>query len=262
MPKPPKSQYCAVMARFKLTVEYHGGPYAGWQRQPDVPSVQASIENALAKLLPDVSVPTLVSGAGRTDTGVHATGQVCHCDMPDGWKAFRLSEGLNYHLKPESVAIVDAVQVGDEFHARFDAVRRHYLYRIVNRRAPLALDQGLAWRVPYPLDVDAMADAAALLIGNHDYTTYRSAQCQAKSPQKTLDRFDVIRVGDEVHCRLDARSFLHNQVRSLVGSIERVGAGRWPIERPREALDAKDRTQCGPVAPPDGLYLTQVDYPG
>ncbi len=249
------------MPRFKLTVEYHGGPFVGWQRQANETTVQGAIESALARVLPEETEIASIRGAGRTDAGVHATGQVCHCDLPDGWEAFRLSEALNYHLKPEPIAIVDAVQVSDGFHARFDAVRRHYLYRIVNRRAPLALDQRLAWRVPYALDVDAMADAAALLIGNHDFTTYRSTHCQAKSPQKTLDRFDVVRVGDEVHCKLDARSFLHNQVRSLVGSIERVGAGRWAVERPREALDAKDRTRCGPVAPPDGLYLTQVDYP-
>lgn len=248
------------MPRFKLTVEYHGQPFSGWQRQPEEPSVQGAIEAALARLLPESDTSPTIAAAGRTDTGVHATGQVCHCDMPDGWEAFRLSEGLNYHLKPDPVAIVAAEQVADDFHARFSAQRRHYFYRIVNRRAPLALDAGLAWQVPYPLDADAMARAAAMLTGFHDFTTYRSTQCQAASPEKTLDRFHVTRVGDEVHCRLDARSFLHNQVRSLVGTIERVGAGRWPVQRPFDALKAADRSKCGPVAPPDGLYLTQVDY--
>lgn len=261
LPNMPNSQYCARMARFKLTIEYHGGPFAGWQRQPDVPSVQASIETALGKLLPDATEPQVIAGAGRTDTGVHATGQVCHCDMPDGWNAFRLSEGLNYHLKPNPIAIVAAEPVADDFHARFDAVRRHYLYRIVNRRPPLTLEAGMAWRVANPLDVNAMAVAAASLIGQHDFTTYRSTQCQSNSPVKTLDRFDVIREGEEIHCTLHARSFLHNQVRSLVGSIERVGAGKWPTDKPRKALEACDRSHCGPVAPPDGLYLTQVDYP-
>lgn len=261
MPRPPKSQYFARMPRFKLTVEYHGGPFAGWQRQPEERSVQGAIEAALARLLPDVEASPTIAAAGRTDTGVHATGQVCHCDMPEGWEAFRLSEGLNFHLKPDPVAIVAAEQVPEAFHSRFSAERRHYLYRIINRRAPLAVEAGLAWRVPYPLDAEAMADAAAMLTGLHDFTTYRSTQCQSASPEKTLDRFDVMRVGNEIHCRLDARSFLHNQVRSLVGTIERVGAGRWPVDRPHAALKAADRAKCGPVAPPDGLYLTQVDYP-
>lgn len=249
------------MARFKLTVEYQGSPFSGWQRQPSKPSVQGAIEAALTKILPaDAPAPT-IAAAGRTDAGVHATGQVCHCDMPEGWEAFRLSEALNYHLKPAPVAIVEAVQVSDDFHARFDAVRRYYFYRIINRRPPLALDDGLAWRVVHALDAEAMAEAAQRLTGLQDFTTYRSVHCQSASPVKTLDRFDVSRVGDEIHCYLHARSFLHNQVRSLVGTIERVGAGRWPIDRPEKALKAQDRSACGPVAPPDGLYLTKVDYP-
>lgn len=253
---------CACMPRFKLTVEYHGGPFVGWQRQANEKTVQGAIEAALARSLPQATEIASIGGAGRTDAGVHATGQVCHCDMPEGWEAFRLSEALNYHLKPDPVAIVAAERVADDFHARFDATRRHYFYRIVNRRAPLALDAGLAWRVSNPLDVDAMAEAARRLTGFHDFTTYRSTQCQAASPRKSLDRFDVMRVGDEIHCHLDARSFLHNQVRSLVGTIERVGSGRWPIDRPFQALKAARREKCGPVAPPDGLYLTQVDYGG
>ena len=249
------------MVRFKLTVEYSGAPFSGWQRQAEAPSVQQVIEEALWKLTPDVPEHPVIAAAGRTDAGVHATGQVCHCDLPDGWQAFRVSEALNYHLKPHPVAIVAAESVASEFHARFDATRRHYFYRIINRRPPLALQAGLAWRVLHPLDVDAMAEAAALLVGHHDFTTYRSAQCQSRSPVKTLDRFDVTRCGDEIHFRLDARSFLHNQVRSLVGTIERVGSGKWSIDRPFSALKATDRSECGPVAPPEGLYLTKVDYP-
>ena len=248
------------MARFRLTLEYDGRPFAGWQRQADQISVQGTIERALTRVLPGEEHFPAVFGAGRTDTGVHATGQVCHLDMPEGWQAFRLSEALNYHLKPMPVAIVSAGQVEDSFHARFDAIRRHYFYRIINRRAPLTTQSGLAWRVSNPLDADAMAEAAGQLLGQHDFTTYRSTQCQAKSPVKTLDRFDICRVGDEIHCYLEARSFLHNQVRSLVGTIERVGAGKWQTDRPRLALEAADRNACGPVAPPDGLYLTQVDY--
>ena len=248
------------MPRFKLTVEYHGGPFVGWQRQASGKSVQGAIEAALARLVPQGTEQASIAAAGRTDAGVHATGQVCHCDLPEGWEPFRLSEALNYHLKPDPVAIVAAERVPDDFHARFSAVRRHYLYRIVNRRAPLALEAGLAWRVANPLDADAMAEAARRLTGLHDFTTYRSAQCQAASPVKTLDRFDVMRVGDEIHCHLNARSFLHNQVRSLVGTIERVGSGKWPVDRPFEVLKAARREACGPVAPPDGLYLTRVDY--
>ncbi|MEM7685573.1 MAG: tRNA pseudouridine(38-40) synthase TruA [Pseudomonadota bacterium] len=247
------------MARFKLTVEYHGGPFVGWQRQADGLSVQGVIEAALSKLTRSKAAPT-VSGAGRTDAGVHATGQVCHCDMPAEWEAFRLSEALNHHVKPHPVSIVAAEKVDDTFHARFSAVRRHYLYRIVNRRAPLALDYGLAWKVANSLDVEAMNEAAAMLVGRHDFTTYRSSHCQAASPEKTLDHFSVSHHGDEILFWLHARSFLHNQVRSLVGTLERVGAGKMPVAGPRMALESKDRSACGPVAPPSGLYLTAVDY--
>ncbi|MEM9061443.1 MAG: tRNA pseudouridine(38-40) synthase TruA [Pseudomonadota bacterium] len=247
------------MARFKLTVEYHGGPFVGWQRQSDGLSVQGVIETALGKLARGAQVPS-IAGAGRTDAGVHATGQVCHCGLPDDWDPFRLSEALNHHMKPHPVSVVAAESVGDDFHARFSAVRRHYLYRIVNRRAPLAVDAGLAWKVANPLDVDAMHAAAQALVGRHDFTTYRSSQCQSTSPEKTLDHLSVSREADDVVFRLHARSFLHNQVRSLVGTLERVGAGKLPIDGPRKALEARDRSACGPVAPPDGLYLTAVDY--
>lgn len=246
------------MPRFKLTIEYHGGPFVGWQRQADGVSVQGVLEAALRRLEPDAPG---VQGAGRTDAGVHATGQVAHCDLARDWDPFRLSEALNYHLKPHPVAVLKADAVPEDFHARFSAVRRHYLYRITTRRAPLTITAGTAWRVAYPLDAEAMHAAAQLVIGRHDFTTFRSAQCQSDSPVKTLDRFDVEADGEEIRCTLDARSFLHNQVRSLVGTLERVGAGKWPVARMGEVLHAAERAACGPVAPPDGLYLTQVDYP-
>ncbi len=245
------------MPRYKLTLEYHGSPFIGWQRQASGLSVQGVIEDALRKLEPDTAG---VIGAGRTDAGVHATGQVAHCDMIGDWDPFRLSEALNYHMKPNPVGVTAAELVPDDFHARFSAIRRHYLYRVIARRAPLALERGLAWRVVAPLDVPAMKQAAKALIGNHDFTTFRSVHCQAKSPVKTLDAIDITQTGPEIQFRLHARSFLHNQVRSLVGTLERVGAGKWPPGQVSEALHAKDRTACGQVAPPDGLYLTQVDY--
>ena len=245
------------MPRFKLTLEYHGGPFVGWQRQDSDPSVQEAVEAALRALEPGAGP---VTGAGRTDAGVHATGQVAHCDLARDWDPFRLSEALNWHLKPNPVAVLSAERVADDFHARFSATGRRYLYRVVNRRAPLALEHGLAWRVPHELDAEAMQAAADLLLGTHDFTTFRSTQCQAKSPVKTLDRFQVERDGEEIRFHLAARSFLHNQVRSFVGTLERVGAGKWPVDRVAEALAARDRTACGPVAPPDGLYLTEVIY--
>ncbi|MEM7189357.1 MAG: tRNA pseudouridine(38-40) synthase TruA [Pseudomonadota bacterium] len=245
------------MPRFKLTIEYYGGPFVGWQRQAEGRSVQGTLEAALARL--EDGSP-LVQGAGRTDAGVHATGQVAHVDLQKNWDPFRLSEALNHHLRPDPIAVTGAELVDDDFHARFSATRRHYEYSIVCRRAPLTFAAGLAWRVGYQLDVDAMQVAATHLLGKHDFTTFRSAHCQAASPLKTLDRLDVAAGHDGVVFRLDARSFLHNQVRSVVGTLERVGAGRWTPNDVAEALAAKDRAACGPVAPPDGLYLTQVDY--
>lgn len=247
-----------TMPRFKLTLEYHGGSFVGWQRQDAGLSVQGVVETALRKL--DADAPG-IQGAGRTDAGVHATGQVAHCDLSRDWDAFRLSEALNFHLKPHPVAILLAERVEDDFHARFSALRRHYTYRLIPRRAPLALQAGLAWRVAYPLDAAAMAEAARHLIGRHDFTAFRSAHCQSASPVKTLDRCDVEEVDGEIAFHLDARSFLHNQVRSIVGTLERVGAGKWPPDRVAEVLASADRSKCGPVAPPDGLYLTKVDYP-
>lgn len=245
------------MPRYALKIEYDGQPFAGWQRQADQPSVQGAVERALSRLEPDV--PS-IAAAGRTDTGVHGLGQVAHVDLAKEWDPFRLSEALNHHLKPDPVAIVACAAVPEDFHARFSALGRQYLYRIVQRRAPLVHRRGQAWRVQRPLDTEAMREAAAFLIGQHDFTTFRSTMCQAKSPVKTLDRLDVVQDGDEIRFTVAARSFLHNQVRSFVGTLERVGAGAWPPERVRDALEARDRAECGPVAPPQGLYLTEVRY--
>ena len=250
------------MPRYALLVEYDGRPFAGWQRQAAQPSVQQAIEEALARLEPG---PFTIAGAGRTDAGVHARGQVAQCDMAKDWDPFRLSEALNFHLKPAPVAIRACARVADDWHARFSAVERRYLFRILMRRAPATLEEGQVWRVMHPLDVEAMRAGAAFLVGRHDFTTFRSVMCQAKSPVKTLDSLEIKAVdglaGPEVRFSLRARSFLHNQVRSFVGTLERVGAGAWAPERVREALEARDRAACGPVCPPQGLYLTGVGYP-
>ncbi|MDC0738234.1 tRNA pseudouridine(38-40) synthase TruA [Cognatishimia sp. SS12] len=250
------------MVRIALKVEYHGAPFAGWQRQADQPSVQGAIEAALAKLEPRAHT---IAAAGRTDAGVHAMGQVAHCDMLKAWEPFRLSEALNYHLKPAPVSIVDAARVDDDWHARFSALERRYLFRILMRRAPSAHQRGLVWQINHQLDVEAMQEAANHLLGHHDFTTFRSSICQAASPVKTLDELRVEQVdtlwGPEVHFHVRARSFLHNQVRSFVGTLERVGAGAWAPDRVRDALEATDRAACGPVSPPHGLYLAGVTYP-
>lgn len=250
------------MPRYALKIEYHGSPFAGWQRQAALPSVQAAVESALARLEPDAPA---VAAAGRTDAGVHATGQVATCDLAKDWEPFRLMEALNWHLKPAPVAVLAAARVADDFHARFSATERRYLYRLVARRAPLTLEAGLAWRVLRPLDTEAMREAALRLTGHHDFTTFRSTLCQSKSPVKTLDeiRIDAVEIphGCEYRFHLRARSFLHNQVRSIVGTLERVGAGAWTPEDVTAALQARDRSACGPVAPPDGLCLTGVSYP-
>jgi tRNA pseudouridine38-40 synthase len=250
------------MPRYALKVEYHGGPFAGWQRQSGQPSVQQAIEEALRRLEPEAPG---IAAAGRTDAGVHASGQVAHCDLAKDWDPFRLSEALNWHLKPAPVAILAAARVPDDFHARFSAIERRYLFRLVCRRAPLTHDRGLAWHILAPLDVEAMREGAAHLVGRHDFTTFRSAMCQAASPEKTLDALRIeahpYPGGTEIRFHLRARSFLHNQVRSMVGTLERVGAGAWPPSRVREALLARDRAACGPVCPPDGLSLTSVGYP-
>ena len=249
------------MSRFAFTIEYNGHPFSGWQRQPDQPSVQGTIEAALTKI--DKSGP-LLAAAGRTDRGVHAYAQVAHVDMATDWTPFRLSEALNFHLRPHPIAITACVSVDDDWHARFSAIERNYIYRLINRRAPLVHDAGLAWRVQRPLNLDAMREGAAHLIGAHDFTTFRSTMCQAKSPLKTLDEITISETdtsgGREITIAVRARSFLHNQVRSIVGSLERVGSGGWQPEDVKTALEAKDRAACGPVAPPDGLYLSRVVY--
>ncbi|MFP4240174.1 MAG: tRNA pseudouridine(38-40) synthase TruA [Rhodosalinus sp.] len=250
------------MPRYALKIEYHGGPFAGWQRQSGLATVQGALEDALARL---EAGPFAVAAAGRTDAGVHALGQVAQADMARDWDPFRLSEALNHHLKPHPVAVVACARVAGDWHARFSAVERRYLFRILTRRAPATHAAGLVWQVPGALDAAAMQRAAGHLVGRHDFTTFRAALCQAKSPVKTLDALDVEEVaglwGPELWLRARARSFLHNQVRSIAGTLERVGAGAWRPEDVRAALDARDRARCGPVAPPQGLYLAEVRYP-
>ncbi len=249
------------MPRYALRIEYDGGPFAGWQRQSRVPSVQGAVEAALGRLEPG---PHTIAAAGRTDAGVHATGQVAHADLARGWEPFRLSEALNHHLKPHPVAVTACAAVPPDFHARFSATGRAYAYRVLARRAPLTLEAGRAWRVGRALDAHAMRAAAAHLVGRHDFTTFRSSECQAASPVKTLDALEIeeagVPGGTAFTVRLRARSFLHNQVRSIVGTLERVGAGAWEPARVAEALAARDRAACGPVAPPCGLVLEAVRY--
>ena len=248
------------MPRYRLDLEYDGGPYAGGQRQAGHPSVQQAIEEAIFKLSGET---VSIRGAGRTDAGVHATAQVAHVDLAKDWRGDTVRDALNAHLQQagERVAVLKAAQVADDFDARFSALGRHYLYRISNRRAPPALEKGKVWWVPRHLDAGAMDEAARLLLGRHDFTTFRSAQCQANSPVRTLDRLDVTRLGDVIEIRASARSFLHNQVRSMVGSLKRVGDGAWTAADLKAALEAANRAACGQVAPPDGLYLIGVDYP-
>jgi tRNA pseudouridine38-40 synthase len=243
--------------RWKLTIEYDGAPFVGWQRQDNGPSVQGAVEQAILKLTGET---VTITAAGRTDAGVHAYGQVAHADIAKELAPDKMRDALNAHLRPHPVAVLSAEAVADAFHARFGATARHYLYRIVNRRAPLTFDAGKAWQVQAPLDAAAMHVAAQRLLGTHDFTTFRAAECQAKSPVKTLDRLDVSRVGEEITVNASARSFLHHQVRSMVGTLKMVGTGRMTANDVAAALAARDRTQCGPVAPPDGLYLVRVDY--
>ena len=245
------------MPRYKLTIEYDGTPFVGWQVQDNGPSVQGVLTEAIAAFTGERVV---VAGAGRTDAGVHALGQVAHVDLAKDWDGDTVRDAINFHLRPQPIAVLTAEQVAENFDARFSATERHYLYRIVNRRADLALDQNRAWRVPRPLDADAMHAAAQKLVGRHDFTTFRAAECQAKSPVKTLDQLDVKRDGDAVRISATARSFLHHQVRSMVGSLVHVGEGKWSAEDLADALAARDRTRCGQVAPPQGLYLVRVEY--
>jgi tRNA pseudouridine38-40 synthase len=245
------------MPRYKLTIEYDGTPFVGWQVQDNGVSVQGVLSDAVFAFAGERSV---VAGAGRTDAGVHALGQVAHVDLDKDWDCDTVRDALNAHLRPHPVAVLTAERVAEDFDARFSAIKRYYRYRIVNRRADLTLDQQRAWRVPRPLDSPAMHEAAQRLVGRHDFTTFRSTECQAKSPVKTLDRLDVGRDGDEVRVTAVARSFLHNQVRSMVGSLVHVGEGKWSADDLAAALAARDRSACGQVAPPHGLYLVRVEY--
>ena len=246
------------MTRFALTVEYDGRPFMGWQRQAHGPSVQQAIEVAALKITGEA---VSVHAAGRTDAGVHATGMRAHLDLAREITPFRLMEALNAVVRPAPVAILACEVVPDDWHARFSCLSRHYEYRIVTRRAPLTFENGLAWRVPTPLDAEAMAKGAARLVGRHDFTTFRSAHCQADSPMRTLDRLDVVASGERISVFASARSFLHHQVRSMVGCLGLVGQGKWSPDDMQAALDARDRSQLGLNAPPDGLYFLRADYP-
>lgn len=248
------------MPRYKLTIEYDGGAYLGWQMQAS--SYGKSVQGELVRAVAEFCGETVtVAGAGRTDAGVHATGQVAHVDLTRDWPNRVVRDAMNRYLKDEAIAVVAAEKMPGDFDARFSAIRRHYLYRIIDRRPPLTLERERAWWSPKPLDVARMQEAAKVLIGRHDFTTFRSTECQAKSPVKNLDRFDILRTTTGIECRLDARSFLHNQVRSMVGTVKLVGEGLWTADDMREALAARDRKACGTVGPAHALYLTQVDYP-
>ncbi|MFP6758144.1 MAG: tRNA pseudouridine(38-40) synthase TruA [Alphaproteobacteria bacterium] len=245
------------MPRYRLTVEYDGGGFSGWQRQENGPSIQAALEDAIAAFCGET---VTVFGAGRTDAGVHALAQVAHVDLAKVAATDTIRDAVNAYLRPAPIAVLDATEVGAEFDARFSAVRRRYLYRIVNRRSPLTFDKGRAWLVAEPLDAGAMHEAAQTLIGNHDFSSFRAAACQAKSPVKTLDRLDVNRLGEEIEVCAEARSFLHNQVRILVGTLKMVGVEKWRARDVANALAARDRAKAGPTAPSDGLYLVSVEY--
>ncbi|MDJ0512890.1 MAG: tRNA pseudouridine(38-40) synthase TruA [Methyloceanibacter sp.] len=245
------------MPRYKLTIEYDGTPFVGWQLQDGQMSVQGRIALAVEAFSGEPAIPR---GAGRTDAGVHATGQVAHLDLEKDWGAPRVRDALNAQLRPDPISVLSCERVADSFDARFSATARHYIYRIVDRRAPLALERNRAWGVFKPLDAKAMHEAAQSLLGHHNFTTFRSSECQAASPEKTLDRLDVSRHGEIIRVETSARSFLHNQVRSMVGSLKCVGEGRWTADDLERALEARDRSACGPVAPACGLYLVKVDY--
>jgi tRNA pseudouridine38-40 synthase len=246
------------MARYRLTLEYDGAGYSGWQRQANGRSIQQALETAIARL--DPTAPH-VAGAGRTDAGVHARGQVAHVDLSREWAGWRLRAAINAHLVEETIGVVEAAPVSSAFDARRSATARHYRYVVVNRRAPLVFERGRAWRIKKPLDAAAMHEAAQALLGRHDFSTFRDAQCQANSPLRTLDYFRVEQAAEALHFDVGARSFLHRQVRSMVGSLIEVGLGKWSAADFRDAFAAADRQRCGPVAPPDGLYLMRVDYP-
>jgi tRNA pseudouridine38-40 synthase len=245
------------MPRYKLTLEYDGGAFRGWQRQSDGASVQQVLEDAVRAFCGEA---VQVVAAGRTDAGVHARGQVAHLDLAREVTPETLRNALNRHLRPHPVAVLEAVTAADDFHARFSAKARHYVYRIVNRRAPLALEAGRAWQVPVPLDAEVMHEAAQRLIGHHDFTSFRSALCQARSPVKTLDRLTIRRLDHRVEITAVARSFLHHQVRNMVGTLKLIGEGRFPVSHVEAVLAVHDRSAAGPTAPACGLYLMRVDY--
>ena len=245
------------MPRYKLTIEYDGGPFVGWQAQANGLSVQTVVEEALARFTGETPI---IHGAGRTDAGVHAWGQVAHIDLERQWDPDRLRRAINAHVRSHPISILAVAEAAADFHARFSATGRHYLYRILNRRSPAAIERHHVWWLPTPLDVDAMHEGARYLLGHHDFTTFRAASCQSKSPMKTLDRLDVARFGDSIEIRASARSFLHHQVRSMTGTLRMVGEGKWRPEDVGHALAACDRAACGPVAPAHGLYLVAVDY--
>ncbi|WP_151986835.1 tRNA pseudouridine(38-40) synthase TruA [Rhizobium sp. EC-SD404] len=247
------------MPRYKLTIEYDGTDFVGWQRQDNGRTVQGAIEAAILGFSGET---VAVKGAGRTDAGVHALGQVGHVDLARNWPVETVRNAVNAHLikARDAVAILAVNLVTEEFDARFSALKRHYVYHIVNRAAPLTVLRDRAWRVPRPLDAEAMHEAAQRLVGRHDFTTFRSVQCQAKNPVRTLDRLDVFRNGETIEIHASAQSFLHNQIRSFAGSLKLVGEGRWNADTMTAALEARDRKKCGPVAPPDGLYFSSVDY--
>ena len=245
------------MPRYKLTIEFDGSGYSGWQRQDNAPSVQQTLEEAALALDGN---PVQVIGAGRTDAGVHALGQAAHVDLVKAHPAHKVRDALNAHLRPHPISVLKAEVAADDFHARFDATSRSYIYRIVNRKPDLTLDKGRAWKMPSPLDADAMHEAAQALVGRHDFTTFRDSNCQADTPVKTLKMISVMRRGGEVVVETTARSFLHRQVRSMVGSLVEVGRGKEQVGWIADILKAADRTACGPVSPPDGLYLTSVSY--
>ncbi|MGB0553040.1 MAG: tRNA pseudouridine(38-40) synthase TruA [Alphaproteobacteria bacterium] len=245
------------MTRWKLIIEYDGGPFVGWQRQANGPSVQAALEDAVFRFTQEEA---LVQGAGRTDSGVHAMGQVAHVDIEKDVDGDTVRDAINFHLKPNPVSVLSAQAVDGAFHARFSATRRAYLYRILDRRPPPAIEAGRVWHVARRLDVDAMHEAAQTLIGHHDFTSFRAKDCQADSPMRTLDRLDVRRVGEEIHIDTEARSFLYHQVRNFTGTLKRVGGGKWSPRDVRSALEACDRAAAGETAPADGLYLMEVGY--
>ncbi|HEX2555517.1 MAG TPA: tRNA pseudouridine(38-40) synthase TruA [Microvirga sp.] len=245
------------MPRYKLVIEYDGTPFTGWQRQLNGRSVQQAVEEAIERFSGE---RVRIQCAGRTDAGVHATHQVAHVDLAREWRTDTVRDATNAHLRPEPVAVVAAEAVPESFNARMSAVKRHYLYRILNRRAPPALELARVWAVPWRLDAAVMHEAAQHLVGRHDFTTFRAAECQASGPVRTLDRLDVARIGDEIRIQASARSFLHHQVRSMVGTLAQAGAGRWSVADVKAALDARDRRRCGPMAPSSGLYLVGVEY--